>query len=124
CSDDISIFLLYFFFFFFFFFSSRRRHTRLQGDWSSDVCSSDLAAVLSRLSSGSYWMSVPLHDPPSFGYSGKIHGRRGPPIDLHSPCSQVRLVGSCGNVEPTAGEVDEEGRRPESLAFPPFPTGA
>src|SRR2546426_9612961 len=26
----------------FFFFSSRRRHTRLQGDWSSDVCSSDL----------------------------------------------------------------------------------
>src|SRR3989454_12767456 len=28
--------------FFFFFFSSRRRHTRLQGDWSSDVCSSDL----------------------------------------------------------------------------------
>src|SRR5688500_19458113 len=25
------------------FFSSRRRHTILQGDWSSDVCSSDLA---------------------------------------------------------------------------------
>src|SRR6266850_3971345 len=24
--------------------SSRRRHTRLQGDWSSDVCSSDLIA--------------------------------------------------------------------------------
>src|SRR5688500_20292465 len=29
----------------FFFFSSRRRHTRLQGDWSSDVCSSDLLDV-------------------------------------------------------------------------------
>src|SRR5207248_4626220 len=34
-----------------FFFSSRRRHTRSYGDWSSDVCSSDLfmslfAAVL------------------------------------------------------------------------------
>src|SRR2546426_3649558 len=29
----------------FFFFSSRRRHTRLQGDWSSDVCSSDLGAL-------------------------------------------------------------------------------
>src|SRR5574337_1657523 len=26
----------------FFFFSIRRRHTRLSGDWSSDVCSSDL----------------------------------------------------------------------------------
>src|SRR5215467_15864402 len=42
--------MIFFFFFlkgnegyiFFFFFSSRRRHTRLQGDWSSDVCSSDL----------------------------------------------------------------------------------
>src|SRR6266446_9480909 len=31
---------------FFFFFSSRRRHTRLQGDWSSDVCSSDLFVLL------------------------------------------------------------------------------
>src|SRR5205807_5781824 len=29
-----------------FFFSSRRRHTRLQGDWSSDVCSSDLHLLL------------------------------------------------------------------------------
>src|SRR5688500_20221229 len=31
---------------FFFFFSSRRRHTRLQGDWSSDVCSSDLVIAV------------------------------------------------------------------------------
>src|SRR3989338_11301001 len=30
-------------FYFFFFFSSRRRHTRWNCDWSSDVCSSDLA---------------------------------------------------------------------------------
>src|SRR2546426_5565124 len=29
----------------YFFFSSRRRHTRLQGDWSSDVCSSDLSGA-------------------------------------------------------------------------------
>src|SRR5690348_17389284 len=37
-------FFTYFFYFsfFFFFFSSRRRHTRWTGDWSSDVCSSDL----------------------------------------------------------------------------------
>src|SRR5437763_585909 len=32
-------------FLFFFFFSSRRRHTRYIGDWSSDVCSSDLLLV-------------------------------------------------------------------------------
>src|SRR5438876_2285816 len=29
-----------------FFFSSRRRHTRWTGDWSSDVCSSDLCFLL------------------------------------------------------------------------------
>src|SRR2546426_5207129 len=34
-----------------FFFSSRRRHTRLQGDWSSDVCSSDLLSSLPHLPS-------------------------------------------------------------------------
>src|SRR2546426_3274288 len=39
CSEDGS----------FFFFSSRRRHTRLQGDWSSEVCSSDLGAHRRRL---------------------------------------------------------------------------
>src|SRR5258707_13132766 len=31
---------------FFFFFSSRRRHTRYWRDWSSDVCSSDLGAIV------------------------------------------------------------------------------
>src|SRR2546430_14469334 len=34
---------------FFFFFSSRRRHTRFDCDWSSDVCSSDLAILASEL---------------------------------------------------------------------------
>src|SRR3989454_9968639 len=33
---------------YYFFFSSRRRHTRLQGDWSSDVCSSDLDVLRDR----------------------------------------------------------------------------
>src|SRR5438876_3524493 len=32
-----------------FFFSSRRRHTRWTGDWSSDVCSSDLPESDSRV---------------------------------------------------------------------------
>src|SRR5690606_39870598 len=31
-----------------FFFSSRRRHTRFSRDWSSDVCSSDLAICSKR----------------------------------------------------------------------------
>src|SRR5437764_6021453 len=37
-----------FVFFFLFFFSSRRRHTRYIGDWSSDVCSSDLSCCHAR----------------------------------------------------------------------------
>ena len=47
------VFVCFFFLFavwvvlvFFFFFSSRRRHTRWSGDWSSDVCSSDLGIQL------------------------------------------------------------------------------
>src|SRR2546426_2219321 len=36
----------------FFFFSSRRRHTRLQGDWSSDVCSSDLNNLVAGILAG------------------------------------------------------------------------
>src|SRR2546426_11784207 len=40
----------------FFFFSSRRRHTRLQGDWSSDVCSSDLKVEMGQ---GTY-TSMPM----------------------------------------------------------------
>src|SRR6266853_5307025 len=39
-------------YFFFFFFSSRRRHTRFDCDWSSDVCSSDLAIGA--------WCGIPL----------------------------------------------------------------
>src|SRR6266536_6104948 len=35
-----------------FFFSSRRRHTRSTRDWSSDVCSSDLASSGDASSSG------------------------------------------------------------------------
>src|SRR5574341_2264937 len=45
-----------------FFVSSRRRHTSLVGDWSSDVCSSDLeAAAVARLPEihySSIWMGV------------------------------------------------------------------
>src|SRR3989454_9191297 len=47
-----------------FFFSSRRRHTRLQGDWSSDVCSSDLDAV-----SGKRLGDIELGAGPEFGVS-------------------------------------------------------
>src|SRR5690348_6017298 len=47
----------------FFFFSSRRRHTRWTGDWSSDVCSSDLLWFLDQLdksASAAYHLSAAL----------------------------------------------------------------
>src|SRR5690606_39658938 len=39
-----------------FFFSSRRRHTRFSRDWSSDVCSSDLAPLPT---SGKFGLDLP-----------------------------------------------------------------
>src|SRR5574341_2379185 len=41
-----------------FFFSSRRRHTRLVGEWSSDVCSSDLTRLIAEY--GGIAKTVPL----------------------------------------------------------------
>src|ERR1039457_3831576 len=41
------------------FCSSRRRHTRLQGDWSSDVCSSDLYWVEKR-GRGCFLQATPI----------------------------------------------------------------
>src|SRR5437762_9265287 len=43
CYSCSRLIMFLFLFDLFFFFSSRRRHTRYIGDWSSDVCSSDLA---------------------------------------------------------------------------------
>ena len=43
---------------FVFFFSSRRRHTRLQGDWSSDVCSSDLRVPVENVKTLKTWLWV------------------------------------------------------------------
>src|SRR5688500_20267677 len=43
----------------FFFFSSRRRHTRLPGDWSSDVCSSDLVVACERGRTAAHGQRLP-----------------------------------------------------------------
>src|SRR6266850_2603665 len=54
---------------FFFFFSSRRRHTRLQGDWSSDVCSSDLKLWITNGKEAGIFILFATVDP-SAGYKG------------------------------------------------------
>src|SRR2546427_6808671 len=56
----------------FFFFSSRRRHTRFDCDWSSDVCSSDLPALLF-----DYWTNPDLLKkwwPPAAELQPKVGG--------------------------------------------------
>src|SRR5256885_3016064 len=70
--------------FFFFFFSSRRRHTRLQGDWSSDVCSSDLrgtatdcgCAAMNAFNKSILWSTglVSVNSTSSFSSSGFAGG--------------------------------------------------
>src|SRR6266487_5368648 len=55
-----------------FFFSSRRRHTRWTGDWSSDVCSSDLPRG-GRPSGGT------RSDAMRFGLFGSAQAKRGGP---------------------------------------------
>src|SRR5256885_3950013 len=52
-----------------FFFSSRRRHTRLQGDWSSDVCSSDL---INRTGQGAISVES-INQGQSYAQSARVH---------------------------------------------------
>src|SRR5256885_2618986 len=73
----------------FFFFSSRRRHTRLQGDWSSDVCSSDLPSA----SSSSWARSLPTRrrntpTAKSQLFSSAQAYRLQNELDAHSSCFQ------------------------------------
>src|SRR3712207_8608416 len=56
------------------FFSSRRRHTRYWRDWSSDVCSSDLAAT--RRLTGALFAWADLGGTEVKGLPGPVHAWR------------------------------------------------
>src|SRR6266487_661676 len=68
----------------FFFFSSRRRHTRWTGDWSSDVCSSDLwldswqrhLCRFHRRRDGPRWVGLGQRDGWN-GHAGRANGWHG-----------------------------------------------
>src|SRR5205807_3271396 len=86
---------------FFFFFSSRRRHTRLQGDWSSDVCSSDLGvvAVTAWLNVGVVSTSPSAAQSSAVKRSGRVRSERsGPEVTSRGPegRSEERRVGKEG----------------------------
>src|SRR5256885_3080547 len=82
-----------------FFFSSRRRHTRLQGDWSSDVCSSDLGAEAIADAPKSVFRAGPTERPPTS--AGDVapyersagDGRDGRVARQQQPRSEERRVG-------------------------------
>src|SRR5688500_20001338 len=80
-----------------FFFSSRRRHTRLQGDWSSDVCSSDLFPGLPPLRDFPDDFLPPVSEEtglPMGGFGGTGGGVRHTPIlFVHGNRSEERRVG-------------------------------
>src|SRR5256885_16006109 len=82
----------------FFFFSSRRRHTRLQGDWSSDVCSSDLLVRLRAAKPQAPIMSRKRNSPnarpaPDFQSSAYDIGR---PLTVHSTIGSTRNTSKTG----------------------------
>src|SRR5437762_12798290 len=107
---------------FLFFFSSRRRHTRYIGDWSSDVCSSDLSSRTARKGrsarttprgagrrtaartswSNSNKYGGPRNGPPNPPAFGAPRGTRGAPLygAAHDVESHVPHVQSHDPLEP------------------------
>src|SRR5437764_8622103 len=80
---------------FFFFFSSRRRHTRYIGDWSSDVCSSDLAQQARYLSHDRWREELGAA---CRGHRGRVSERRDPAAhgDRHRSHESPQRVGEIG----------------------------
>src|SRR5437879_8755522 len=88
-----------------FFFSSRRRHTRYIGDWSSDVCSSDLAPVTAREYASSSSSSCGL------GERGVVWGGMTVSSETSTGAarSEERRVGKESRVQSRAGTEKTEG---------------
>src|SRR5256885_13167437 len=84
-----------------FFFSSRRRHTRLQGDWSSDVCSSDLkeppllpvAATTPNINRVEQWMKGVQNELHTWPYDSVKVGLEMVPDAIYLLRSEERRVG-------------------------------
>src|SRR5690348_17681965 len=75
--------------FFFFFFSSRRRHTRWTGDWSSDVCSSDLFCMCPSPKDGPRGASLATREA-HLGGPAEAKGRGG--FELQWPPASITRV--------------------------------
>src|SRR5438876_8463863 len=82
-----------------FFFSSRRRHTRWTGDWSSDVCSSDLSGLPTMVPVTNNDLKIGRYQVFSKGYFAglidevSIYNRALVPNEIASIRSEERRVG-------------------------------
>src|SRR5215467_12207549 len=85
----------------FFFFSSRRRHTRLQGDWSSDVCSSDLSLGELRVDGRDAVNGARNRGGGDFGALGDFS-------NVHRRVEFQRSVNVCLHCTPTAQLADQQ----------------
>src|SRR5690606_40005983 len=105
--------------------SSRRRHTSFSRDWSSDVCSSDLARGIDGTDAqiaeayamwwsdelyAAGWMSVGDTAPPSFvGWVERewLAPASGEPSGADAARSEERRVGKEGRARRSGGEINE-----------------
>src|SRR6266487_4877726 len=122
---------------FWFFFSSRRRHTRWTGDWSSDVCSSDLrsrpggagSGPARGLGTGRHGLAPPrrqdqrradLRPPAATGHSAARAGPGlGVPVAGGGPRRPRQLGAAAGRYPPRPGRGD-----PNRLGDRPTAAGA
>src|SRR6266581_4694472 len=97
----------------FFFFSSRRRHTRWTGDWSSDVCSSDLR--MEKLWENTRFWKKEL------GLLGLDIGGRATPAS-ETPITPI-IIGDGKLTMEFSRELFKEGVLGTGIAFPTVPEG-
>src|SRR5574340_668486 len=91
-----------------FFFSSRRRHTRSFGDWSSDVCSSDLELRLPlEMSPGREAACRAVFG--TWGFFLTMHGKTAPSCGLHSQGGVRRGVRASGSYQEGTGKSGSYG---------------
>src|SRR5256885_8523701 len=88
---------------YFFFFSSRRRHTRLQGDWSSDVCSSDLYAAA--VASFKAVLALNPDDPVTSYNLGRAYQAMSPPQQMDAFWAFARAVTAKGATEAQSKQI-------------------
>src|SRR5437867_8279455 len=98
-----------------FFFSSRRRHTRSYGDWSSDVCSSDLYTSTVERAYDSRWIDL-------FPNEGKRSGAysEGAAYDVH-PYMLINYNGKYTDVSTLAHEMGHTMQSYFSNKTQPYP---